>query len=99
MAVGLGVFYFLTIPEQCYIRDDDDFCKEELLSLLTGSVNNGLTQLVKIAIGVFQVLLLTYTPETYPTQVRSIGFGFCMSVGKVKFMDYPDWKRGSSSVL
>ncbi len=37
--------------------------------------------MLKIAIVIFIVVLMTYTTEIFPTNSRSAGYGICMMVG------------------
>lgn len=49
-------------------------CWEEFFTIF-------LAILLKIAIVIFIVVLMTYTTEIFPTNSRSAGYGICMMVG------------------
>lgn len=41
-----------------------------------------MTAIAKLAVTIFNGVLLIYTLEVFPTQARSLCFGFCISFGK-----------------
>jgi hypothetical protein len=66
--------FFPQIPLSCFHLTETCYQKAILMVL---------AMLVKFSITVFGDILITFTTEVYPTVVRSLGFGLCLSFGKI----------------
>ena len=73
MTVGCLLLVFFPLPEICL--STHVFCYQRYINLLLATV-------VKFGITIFKSILITYTTEVYPTTVRSLGFGWNMTVGR-----------------
>eukprot|EP01016_Furgasonia_blochmanni_P008425 TRINITY_DN13416_c0_g1_i2.p2 TRINITY_DN13416_c0_g1~~TRINITY_DN13416_c0_g1_i2.p2 ORF type:complete len:125 (-),score=15.72 TRINITY_DN13416_c0_g1_i2:59-433(-) len=73
MTFGCLLLVFVPNPANCVTNDDT--CVHGYVTLL-------LSMLVKFGITIYSSILITYTSEVYPTEVRSLGYGFNMTIGR-----------------
>ncbi|KRX06567.1 Major facilitator superfamily domain, general substrate transporter [Pseudocohnilembus persalinus] len=63
----------IRIPDECYLPGES--CIQKGLQVI-------FAQAIKFSITIFLSILITYTSEVFPTVVRSLGYGLCMTAGK-----------------
>lgn len=71
--------YFLPVPEECYLGQG---CYQKTLSIL-------LAVIAKFGIGLFANILITYTSESYPTEVRALGLGMNLTISRIGTIAMP----------
>eukprot|EP01016_Furgasonia_blochmanni_P028223 TRINITY_DN2965_c0_g3_i3.p1 TRINITY_DN2965_c0_g3~~TRINITY_DN2965_c0_g3_i3.p1 ORF type:complete len:633 (-),score=34.63 TRINITY_DN2965_c0_g3_i3:160-1950(-) len=73
MTAGSLLLVFFPMPDECYVHLNT--CYQQYVTLFLATV-------VKFGITIYSSILFTYTSEVYPTTVRSLGYGFNMTVGR-----------------
>jgi len=73
------VNYFLPIPEECFLEQR---CYQKTLSVLLAAI-------AKFGIGLFANILITYTSESYPTEVRALGLGLNLTISRIGTVAMP----------
>jgi len=71
---------FFPIPDECYLAVEG--CYQKRVSLVS-------TILAKFGLSFFASVLITYTSESYPTEVRPLGLGITMSTGRLGAIAMP----------
>ncbi|EGR31611.1 major facilitator superfamily protein, putative [Ichthyophthirius multifiliis] len=74
MSIVSLLLFIVRIPQNCQLYFEQ--CLEEKLTLI-------LAILLKFSIVFFAVNLMTYTPELFPTVLRSQAYGLCMIFGQL----------------
>jgi len=72
--------YFLPIPEECLLEQSQ--CYQKTLLVL-------LAVIAKFGIGLFANILITYTSECYPTDIRALGLGLNLTVSRLGTIAMP----------
>lgn len=68
------ILYFITIPSHCMTKDAK--CTEIIYTVI-------IILIIKFFITVFSTGLISYSNEIFPTDVRSLGSGFCLTFGRL----------------
>lgn len=79
VSIACLVNYFLPIPEDCFLEQR---CYQKTLSVL-------LAVIAKFGIGLFANILITYTSESYPTEVRALGLGLNLTISRIGTVAMP----------
>jgi hypothetical protein len=77
-----SLLWFVVIPNTC--RMSGYTCFELIASV-------ALIMLIKFFITTFYAGLQSYTPEIYPTDVRSLGLGFVLTLGRLGTVIVPTY--------
>ena len=85
---------FFPIPDECYLAVEGCYQKKvsvisTIVSFLFWKKSLTFKKLAKFGLAFFASVLITYTSESYPTEVRTLGLGLTMSTGRLGAIAMP----------
>jgi hypothetical protein len=74
------ISYFLPIPDECLLEESQCYQKTFLVIIAV---------VAKFGIGLFANILITYTSECYPTDIRALGLGLNLTISRIGTVAMP----------